>query len=154
MAYVNDNTVAHLNVLLVHGSRSQSGGTDSDTTWHKGGCVTGNGVLVQGDVGGITDLLDLGSGQTDRSEIPEDQVVLSSIGLELVAVLEEDLGHGICVGSDLLGVGLKRWVGGLLEGDGDTGDGLVSESAVVKSTLVSNARCCGVHPGKLGRRRR
>lgn len=121
---MNDNNVAHLDVLLVHGSRSQSGGADSDTTWHKGGCVTGNGVLVQGDVSGVTDLLDLGSGQTDRSEIPEDQVVLSSVGLELVAVLEENLGHGIGIGSDLLGVGLERWVGGLLEGDGDTGDGL------------------------------
>jgi hypothetical protein len=86
--------------------------------------VTSNGVLVQGDVGGITDLFDLGSSQTKRSEIPEDEVVLCSIGLELVTVLEEDLSHGDGVGSDLLGVGLERWVGSLLEGDGDTGDGL------------------------------
>ena len=73
---------------------------------------------------GITDLFDLGSGQTKRSEIPEDEVVLCSIGLELVAVLEEDLGHGDGVGSDLLGVGLERWVGSLLKRNGDTGNGL------------------------------
>jgi hypothetical protein len=73
-------------------------------------------------------------------------MVLCSIGLELVAVLEEDLGNGVGIGSDLLGVGLERWVGGLLEGNGNTGDGLrislVSAGrkgtyVVVGSTLTS-----------------
>ena len=87
--------------------------------------ITGNSVLVEGNVSCVTDLLNLGSGKTERSEIPKDEVVLCSIGLELVAVLEEDLGHGDGVGSDLLGVGLERWVGSLLERNGNTGDGLV-----------------------------
>lgn len=73
---------------------------------------------------GVTDLLDLGSGKTDGSEVPEDQVVLGTVGLESVAVGEEDLGHGGGVGSDLLGVGLEGGVGGLLEGNGDTSNGL------------------------------
>jgi len=47
-------------------------------------------------------------------------------------VLEEDVGHGGGVGTDLLGVGLEGWVGGLLEGNGDTGN-----SVVVGSTLAS-----------------
>jgi hypothetical protein len=87
--------------------------------------VSSNGVLVEGNVSGVTDLLNLGSGETKRSEIPEDQVVLGTVGLELVAVLEEDLGHGVGVGSDLLGVGLERGVGSLLEGDSNTGNGLL-----------------------------
>lgn len=87
--------------------------------------VSGNGVLVEGDVSGVTDLLDLGSGKAKRSEIPEDQVVLGTVGLELVAVLKEDLGHGVGVGSDLLGVGFERGVGSLLEGNGNTGNGLL-----------------------------
>lgn len=73
---------------------------------------------------GIADLLNLGSGHTDRSQVPKNQVVLCSIGLELVSVTDEDLGHGGGVGSDLLGVSLESWVGSLLERNGDTGDGL------------------------------
>jgi hypothetical protein len=76
-------------------------------------------------VSGVTDLLNLGTGQTERSEIPKNKVVLCSVGLESVTVLEEDLGHGGSVGSDLLGVGLESGVSSLLEGNGDTGDGLI-----------------------------
>jgi hypothetical protein len=76
-------------------------------------------------VSGVTDLLNLGTGKTEWSKIPKDKVVLCSIGLELVAVLEEDLGHGGGVGSDLLGVGLESWLGSLLKGNSDTGNGLI-----------------------------
>lgn len=73
---------------------------------------------------GVTDLLDLRTGDTDWSEIPEDQVVLGTVGLESVTVTVEDLGHGSSVGSDLLGVSLPSWVSGLLESNSDTSNGL------------------------------
>ena len=74
----------------------------------------------------VTDLLDLGTDETDGSEVPKDQVVLGTVGLESITVGEEDLGHGSGVGSDLFGVSLEGWVGSLLERDGDTGNGLMS----------------------------
>lgn len=131
-----DDTVEELgnlfHILLLHRSGSQSRGTDSDTTGDEGRSVTGNGVLVEGDVGGITNLLNLGAGQTDRPEVPENQVVLSTVSLEPVTVFEQDGSHGSGVGADLLGVLLESGVGSLLEGDGDTGDGVV-----VGTTLTS-----------------
>jgi hypothetical protein len=168
-----DDTVQELgdllDIRLDHGSGGQSRGTDTDTTGdERRRCVvsehartndtrqrtvTGNGVLVEGDVSGVTDLLDLGTGQTKRAEIPEDQVVLCTVGLQLVTVLEEDLGHGIGVGADLLGVGLEGRVGSLLEGDGDTGNGLDGQLSP-HGRFIKCSRCCEVHPGKRGRRRR
>lgn len=131
-----DDTVEELgnlfHILLLHRSGSQGRGTDSDTTGDEGRSVTGNGVLVEGDVSGITNLLNLGAGQTDRPEVPENQVVLSTVSLEPVTVFEQDGSHGSSVGADLLGVLLESGVGSLLEGDGDTGDGVV-----VGATLTS-----------------
>ena len=72
----------------------------------------------------VTDLLNLGAGEAERSEIPEDQVVLRSIRLKSVVVFEQHFGHSSGVDSDLLGVGLESGIGGLLQGDGDTSNGL------------------------------
>ena len=72
----------------------------------------------------VTDLLDLGSGQTQRTQVPEDQVVVGTISLELVFVAGQDLGDGSSVGNDLLSVCLEGGVGSLLECNGDTGNGL------------------------------
>jgi hypothetical protein len=91
--------------------------------------VTSDGVLVDGDVGEVADLFDLGSGQTKRPEVPEDQVVVGSARLELVVrtVLHDGRGEGLGVLDDGGGVLLELRRGGLLEGDGDTGDGLTRE---------------------------
>lgn len=80
--------------------------------------------LVQSDVAQVTDLLELAAGQTQRSEIPEDKVVVRTVGLELVVVLSEGVGDGARVFNHLGGVGLEGWVCSLLECDGDTGNGL------------------------------
>jgi len=114
-----------LHVLLGHRSTGQSGQTDTDTTGNLSRGVSGNGVLVDGDVALVTDLLDLGSGQTQGSQVPENQVVVGTVSLELVLVAGQDLGDGSSVGNDLLGVNLEGGVGSLLEGNGDTGNGLV-----------------------------
>lgn len=140
-----------LHLGFLHGSGSQGGETDSDTTGNLGGSVTGDGVLVDGDVGLVTDLLDLGTSQTQRSQIPKDQMVVGTISLELVVVTEKNLGDGSGVGNDLLGVSLEGGVGGLLQRDGDTGNGLdkrkdisseltihtIGTDVVVGSTLTS-----------------
>jgi hypothetical protein len=120
---VGDN----VHVLLGHRSAGQGGQTDSDTTGDLGRSVTRDGVLVDGDVALVADLLDLGSGQAEGSEVPEDQVVVGTVSLELVVMAREDLGDGSGVGDDLLGVRLESGVSGLLQGDGDTGDGLRQE---------------------------
>lgn len=129
-----DDTVEELgdllDILLLHRTRGEGRRTDTDTTGDKGRGVTGNGVLVEGDVHGVTDLLDLGAGEADGAEIPEDEVVLCAVGLERVAVLEEDLSHGGGVGADSLGVVLEGGVGSLLEGNGDTGNGVVVGSTL------------------------
>lgn len=121
-----------LHVLLGHGSGSEGGKTDTDTTGYLSRSVTRNGVLVHGDVSLVTNLLNLGTGKTERSEIPQDQVVVSSIGLELVVVREQNLGHSSGVGNNLLSVSLESRVSSLLEGNSDTGD-----RVVVGSTLAS-----------------
>lgn len=51
-------------------------------------------------------------------------MVVGTIGLELVFMAGQDLGDGSSVGNDLLSVSLEGGIGGLLECDGDTGDGL------------------------------
>lgn len=113
-----------LHLGFLHGPGSQGGETDSNTTGHLGGSVTGDGVLVNGDVSFVTDLFNLGTGQAQGSQVPENQVVVGTVGLELVVVADQDLGDGPGVGDDLLGVSLEGGVGSLLQCDGDTGDGL------------------------------
>lgn len=109
---------------LLHGSRGQGSKTNSNTTGNLGRGVTGNGVLVDGDVAFITNLFNLGTGQSQRSQVPEDQVVVGTVSLELVFVAGQDLGNGSSVGNDLLSVCLEGGVGSLLECNGDTGNGL------------------------------
>lgn len=114
-----------VHVLLSHRSTCQGGQTDTDSSGNLSRGVSRNGVLVDGDVAFVANLFNLGSGQTQRSQVPKDQVVIGSIGLELVVVAGQDLGEGSGVGNDLLGVSLERGVGGLLESNGDTGNGVV-----------------------------
>lgn len=89
--------------------------------------VSSNSVLVDGDVSKVADLLNLGSSKTKRSEVPEDEVVVRSTGLELVvgSVLKEGGREGSGVVDDGAGVGPPGGRGNLLERDGDGGDGLI-----------------------------
>lgn len=146
-----DGTVEEVGNLdhlgLLHRSRSKSVGADADTTGNDSGLVARNRVLVEGDFGEVTDLwykrtrvgqlngsakrrdgktnlLDLGTGETEGTEVPEDEVVLGTRSAELVIVLHELGGDGLRVLDDLSGVLLERRRGGLLEGDGNTSDSL------------------------------
>lgn len=80
--------------------------------------------LVEGDVAQVADLLDLATGQLERAQVPKVKVVVGAVGLELVSVLDKNFTESPRVGNDLSCVGLESGVAGLLEGDGNTGDGL------------------------------
>lgn len=51
--------------------------------------ITGHGVLVDSDAEEVTNLLDFATSELERPEIPEDEVVVCAIGLELVTMLGE-----------------------------------------------------------------
>ena len=79
---------------------------------------------VDGDTNEIAKLLELATGQTEGSEIPEDKVVISSRGLELVATRNKLSTEGPGVSNDLLGIGLPCWLASLEESGSDTSNGL------------------------------
>ena len=86
--------------------------------------VTSHSVLVEGDMSSITDLFNLRAGKTEGAQIPEDQMILGSVCLKAIAVFGQDGSHGVSVDADLLGVCLECRVGGLLECDCNTRNGL------------------------------
>lgn len=112
-------------VGLLEGARGQGRCSETDTTGGDGRDVTADRVLVESDGGHVANTLDLGTGQLVGAEIPKDQVVVGAIGDDLVSLLEQGGGEGLGVGNDLLGVQLELGAGSLLEGDGNTGDGVV-----------------------------
>lgn len=118
--------VANLDkVGLLEGARGQGRGSETNTTGSDGRDITADRVLVEGDLGNVADALDLGAGELEGAKIPEDQVVVRTVGLDLVAVADQVGGKGLRVGNDLLGIELELGAGGLLEGNGDGGNGVV-----------------------------
>lgn len=121
-----------LEVGLAEATGGHSGGTNTETTGGKGALVTGNGVLVAGDVDLLKDELNTGTIDTNGAEVNEDHVGVSAVRDELVAELLELLLESLGVGNDLLLVLLELGGGSLLEGNGKSGDGVV-----VGATLVT-----------------
>ena len=89
------------------------------------------GVLtVDGDADKIAQLLELAAGQAKGTKVPEDEVVVRTGRLELVAAGDELLAKSLSVGDDLLGVRLPRRLSRLQEGGGNAGDGVVVRAAL------------------------
>ena len=107
-----------------HRPRGDRSRADTDTAGRRGRGVTDDGVLVERDAGQVADLLDLGAGQPERAQVPQVEMVVRAVGLELVALLDEGVGDGARVVDDGDGVLLELGLGRLLERDGDAGDGL------------------------------
>lgn len=82
-------------------TRSERAGADADAAGHEGRLVADDGVLVEGDVGKVEDLLGLGAGQAVGAQVEEEQVVLGTARDELVAELDEARGDGVAVLLDL-----------------------------------------------------
>lgn len=79
---------------------------------------------VDGDAHEIADLLDLATGEPDRAQIPEDEVVVRAASLQSVTMADERSGQSACIGDDLLSVLLELRLGGLEKRGGDAGNGL------------------------------
>lgn len=119
-------------VLLVQTTGSHGRGTDTDTTGNHGRLVTGNSVLVGGNVDQLEDTLNTGTVNALGAEIDQDQVGVSAARGHLVAKLGESIGKGLAVGQNLVLVLLEGLGLGLLQGNGQGSNGVV-----VGTTLVT-----------------
>lgn len=72
----------------------------------------------------IADLLDLAAGELEWAQVPQVEVVVGAVGLQLVTELDEFSADSTRVGNNLSGVSLEGGVAGLLEGDSNAGNGL------------------------------
>jgi hypothetical protein len=126
-----DVTGNALEVLLAHTTGGHGGSTDTDTAGGQGRLVTGNGVLVASNVDLLEDSLNTGAVDL-AAKVNEDHVAVSAVGHELVAEgLELGL-KSLGVLDDLLLVLLELRGVDLLEGNSESGDGVV-----VGTTLVT-----------------
>lgn len=121
-----------LELLLTETTRSHGGGTDTDTARGKGGLVAGDGVLVAGNVDLLKDGLNTGTVEVVLAKVNKDHVAVSAVRDELVAEALEGVLQGLGVGDNLLLVGLEVGAGSLLQGNSQSGDGVV-----VGTTLVT-----------------
>lgn len=119
-------------VLLAETTRGHGGGTNTDTHGGEGRLVTRGGVLVAGNVDLLEDGLDTGTVQSEGLQVEQNHVVVGTTGDEGVAeLLEGDL-ERLSVLDDLLLVLLELVGLSLLEGNSQSGDGVV-----VGTTLVT-----------------
>lgn len=121
-----------LKLLLAETTRGHGGGADTDAKRGEGALVAGNGVLVAGNVDQLEDSLETSAVKLVLAEVDEDHVAVGAVSDELVAKRLEAVLQGLGVGHDLLLVDLEVRGLGLLEGDGQSGDGVV-----VGTTLVA-----------------
>lgn len=121
-----------LEVLLAHTAGGHGGSANADTVRSESGLVTWDGVLVASDVDLLQDSLETSTVQGLGSQIQQDHVAVGAIGDELVAQLLEFELDGLGVLHNLLLVLLELGGGSLLEGDRQSGDGVV-----VGATLVT-----------------
>ena len=119
-------------VLLGAVTGSHGGGADADTAGGEGGLVAGNAVAVEGDVGSLADLLDLAAGELVGADVPEEQVIVGTVGHQLVAELHHGGAESLGVLDDALGVIDELGGLDLLGLDGETGD-LVVVGAALKA---------------------
>lgn len=121
-----------LEVLLTHTTGGHGGGTDADTAGGQGRLVTGDGVLVAGNVDLLKDSLNTGTVQALGAQVQEDHVAVSAVGDELVAEGLELFLKGLGVLDDLGLVLLELGGVNLLQGNSQGSDGVV-----VGATLVT-----------------
>ncbi|KAG5458049.1 MAG: hypothetical protein BJ554DRAFT_1812 [Olpidium bornovanus] len=144
----------HLEVLFLERARGECGGADAHAARREGGDVAVNGVLVNRDAAqtekrrrekrlsprGPGDRLHLAAGELLRPQVPKNQVVIAATGDHLVPITGEHFGKPLRVLLDLDTIFFKLRSGGLLQGHGDGGNGVV-----VRATLARRKHCL-VHP--------
>ena len=82
------------------------------------------GRTVDGDADEVAQLLELAARQAERTQVPEHEVVVGALCLQLVAVPDELIAECLRVGDDLLRVRLPCRGGCLLERGCDASNGL------------------------------
>jgi len=85
---------------------------------------TTNIRTVDSDTHKIANFLNFATSQTKGAEIPENQVVVATAGLQSVTVRNEGFGESTSVGDDLLGVELPFGLSNLEESSGDGSNSL------------------------------
>lgn len=121
-----------LKVGLAEATRSHGRGTNTETTGSKGALVAGNSVFVAGDVDLLKESLNTGTVEAEGAEVEENHVRIGTARDESVAESLELVLKSLSVRDDLLLVGLELGVSSLLEGNSESGDGMV-----VRTTLVT-----------------
>lgn len=121
-----------LKVLLTETTGGHGGSTNTDTTGNKSRLVTGNRVLVEGNVDSLTDSLDTSTVNALVTERDKDHVRVSTVRNELVGLgLELSLKNlGVLEDEGLVLLELGGL--GLLKSNGKSSDGVV-----VGTTLVA-----------------
>jgi len=121
-----------LKVGLAETTRSHGRGTNAETTGGKGALVARNSVFVAGDVDLLKESLNAGTVKAEGAEVDENHVRVGTARDESVAESLELVLESLGIRDDLLLVGLELGANGLLEGNSESGDGVV-----VRTTLVT-----------------
>jgi hypothetical protein len=133
-------------VRLAHVARRERGRAEADAARRLRGRVARDRVLcthasarrpwphrerrtVDGDPDEVAQLLELRAGQLERAQVPEHEVVVRPVRLELVAVAHERLRERARVRDDLLRVRLPLGLRRLAQRDRDARDRLLMRSA-------------------------
>ena len=81
-------------------------------------------LTVNGDPEEVAELFELAAIQLQRTEVPQYEMVIGSIRLQLVAVRNQFIGQCTGVGDDLFSVCLPGGLAGLQQSGSDTSDSL------------------------------
>jgi len=120
-----------LEFFLAHATGGHGGGANTDTAGGEGGLVTGDGVLVAGNVDLLQNSLNTGTVQGLLTEVNKDHVAVSTISNELVAQVPGLVLERLGVLDNLLLVLLELRAGSLLEGNSKGSDGVVVGASLV-----------------------
>lgn len=120
-----------LEILRTKATAGHGWGSNTDTAWRQGRPVSGDGVLVASDVDVLENSLDASTVKLLVSQVDEHHVAVGSVRNKLVSETLEFLLAGLGVLDDLLLVFLELRGSCLLEGDGESGNGVVVGTALV-----------------------
>ena len=81
-------------------------------------------LTVDRDSEQVTELFELAPSQFQRTKVPQHQVIVGSVRLQLVAMCNQSLGKGTGVSNHLLGVGLPGGLTSLQQSGSNTGNSL------------------------------
>mmetsp|Transcript_12048 Transcript_12048/g.32438 ORF Transcript_12048/g.32438 Transcript_12048/m.32438 type:complete len:327 (-) Transcript_12048:476-1456(-) len=132
----HDAEVVGVETTTRHGWRAEA-----DSAGVERRSIACNGVLVERDVNQIAKLLHFGARQAGRTQVPQYKMVVGATRDEPVAELDELIGHGGSVCTDLLGIGAEFGRVRLLQCNAERGDRIVVRSALnARKHCLANAR--------------